>query len=63
MQLWTRSLYVHQESSLAFSVLVQISVHPKGLTPFEAAKARQLRHDQKLLWAAGLLAGGLWNMQ
>ena len=33
-------------------MLLRISIHPKGLTPFQAAKAWHLRHVQKLPWAA-----------
>ena len=33
-------------------MLLRISIHPKGLTPFQAAKVWHLRHVQKLPWAA-----------
>ena len=40
-------------SALAsLSMLLRLSIHPQGLTPFEAAKAWHLRHVQKLPWRA-----------
>ena len=33
-------------------MLLRLSIHPQGLTPFEAAKAWHLRHVQKLPWRA-----------